>query len=273
MWLLSTNNEEKKTFERENNGKKSTCVFLFFEKSVACSLYKTRGSSRGANRQGKKTVEEAPGVGGGAGGERLWVFVCLFSNLSLSLFTATTSHHRFFLVLILLSQPSSSISLHFLPSVFSLSLSLPHSLHLSPAPPTEGKKKGPPASFLPSSNSERHTADLAEVGDEVAADGVGQVVLEVLPGALSRQDRLGAVAEDGEHREPAVLELLLCVERGKKVLFFWLEKERKRSSFVWRKAKKRKEKKTPKKHSKTLKKKLSPPWSSTPSCRPRSCPG
>ena len=34
------------------------------------------------------------------------------------------------------------------------------------------------------------------------------MVLQVLPGALARQDRLRAVAEDGEHREPAVLELL-----------------------------------------------------------------
>mmetsp|Transcript_11183 Transcript_11183/g.33542 ORF Transcript_11183/g.33542 Transcript_11183/m.33542 type:complete len:262 (-) Transcript_11183:280-1065(-) len=48
----------------------------------------------------------------------------------------------------------------------------------------------------------------AEVGEDVGASGVGEVVLQVLEGTVARQNSLCTVAEHCEHGQPAILELL-----------------------------------------------------------------
>ena len=50
--------------------------------------------------------------------------------------------------------------------------------------------------------------ELASVGEGVVGDGVSQVVLEVLDGALSGHDGLDVEAKHGEHGEASVLDLL-----------------------------------------------------------------
>ena len=50
--------------------------------------------------------------------------------------------------------------------------------------------------------------ELAGVGEGVVGDGVSQVVLQVLDGALSGDDGLDEEAEHGEHGEAPVLQLL-----------------------------------------------------------------
>ena len=101
-----------------------------------------------------------------------------------------------------------SLSLLLLLSLSILYLSSPLSLSLFLSLSQEATEEGEEEEE--ETNLERHAADLAEVGNQVRTRRVGQVFLEVLPGALPGQDSLGAVAEDGEHREPAVLELFFC---------------------------------------------------------------